>query len=546
MGNNGTNALIEELKTQNEDFEFYPTTDEIIIALVKNIKKLDDNSNHYDFSFRSILDIGAGNGKVLSAVEKVFDGVKLYAIEKAEILKTLIKKGFYLVGTDFKEQSLLDKTMSVTFCNPPYSEYQDWAVKIIRESCSSYVYLVIPQRWVTSSDIADAITYRETEAEVIGSFSFINSEDRKARAVVNLIRIKLPTQTDDAFDKFFNEEFKDLKERFKANREGKADEIKGNKFSGLVVGENYVRALVEMYNADIENIKSNYMKVKELDVKLLDEFDISVEKILDLLKVKLKGLKNLYWKELLSRMDKITSRLISKKRNVLFDKLNDSGYVDFTESNIYAVVLWILENSSNYIDEQVLIVYEDLMSKANCKNYKSNHRVFENDDWRYNQEKPTHVYLDFRIILQSWGVLDYGYRDGNFARLSESACERVKDLLTVANNLGFITDSTDRRLFNWVVDPCWVAGKPQSFYYVRNGERGILFEVKAHKNGNMHIRLNQKFALALNVEYGRLKGWIHSKENAAEELKDVKAAQYFKTNYSLLSSPFIQIGEYYE
>ena len=551
MNNLNMIALVTKLKNENEDFEFYPTTDEIIMAFIRNLKKLDSDSYSYNFSFNSILDIGAGNGKVLNAVEKAFnteyDSIKLYAIEKAETLKNLINQGIYLIGTDFNEQSLLDKTMSVTFCNPPYSEYQKWAVKIIRESCSQYIYLVIPQRWINSRDISEALKYRDAEAEIIGNFGFQDAEDRKARAIIDLIRIKLSTEKDDAFDRFFNEEFKELKDKMgkpkdKYSYESQEDKVK-EKFHHLVTGENYIKALVTMYNLDIENIQQNYLSVKYLDVALLKEFDISVEKILTLLKEKLKGLKNLYWHELIGRMDKITSRLIGKKRNMLLDKLNENGYVDFTESNIYAIVLWILKNAGSYIDEQLLDVYEELMSQANCKNYKSNKRVFEQDNWRYNQEKPTHVFLDFRLVLYCWGALEHNYSGDSKHTLTENASEHIRDLLTIANNLGFICNSGDGRLYRWSRDEVWIAGKPQIFEY-RDKQKftpHVLFEVKAHKNGNLHIRLNQKFALALNVEYGRLKGWIHSKDNAEEELSDSNAGLYFKTNYSLLSSPFIQI-----
>jgi hypothetical protein len=60
-----------------------------------------------------------------------------------------------------------------------------------------------------------------------------------------------------------------------------------------------------------------------------------------------------------------------------------------------------------------------------------------------------------------------------------------------------------------------------------------LFEVRAFLNGNMHIRLNQKFALALNVEHGRLKGWIKTAAEAVEELGDVGAAERFNSCFRL-------------
>lgn len=122
-----TNALLKTVKANNEDFEFYPTTDEIIFRLIKDLKSWNDlDSDNYlrQFNFNSILDIGAGTGKVLSAIGKECN-VKLYAIEKADTLKQLLDENVYVIGTDFYQQSLLDKTVDITFCNPPYSKYDE-------------------------------------------------------------------------------------------------------------------------------------------------------------------------------------------------------------------------------------------------------------------------------------------------------------------------------------------------------------------------------------------------------------------------------------
>jgi len=535
-------SLIVDIKAKKEDFEFYPTTDEIIFQMIKDIKNI-DTSYSRRFGFSSILDIGAGTGKVLKALKKEFTDIDLFAIEKAETLKQLLDHSIYIIGTDFNEQSLLDKTVSITFCNPPYSKFKEWSTKIIRESCSPHIYLVIPKRWSESIEIKEALKYRDAKYKVIGEFSFQDAEDRKARAIVNLLRIELSTEKEDAFERFFNEEFKELKEKFGDDSEQSyqvKQEEKENKFCGLVLGTDYCKNLVQMYNAEINKIKNNYLYVGKLDADLLKEFDITPSKILDLLRDRLKGLKNLYWHELISRMTEITSRLISTKRRKLLDTLNENGHVDFTESNIYAVVLWILKNAGSYIDEQVIDVYEELMSNANCRNYKSNKKVFEGDHWRYKQEKPSHVFLDFRLVVRYWGCLEQrSYSQDTGYTLSETACEHIRDLCTVANNLGFI-NFTDNRLYHYGDQP-WRPGKPQFFHCNYKNKSEMLFEVKAHKNGNLHIRLNQKFALALNVEFGRLKGWIHEAKEASEELQDKEAAQYFKSNFSLLRSPFLAI-----
>jgi len=67
------NQLIAQLKEVDQDFEFYPTTDEIIgklIADLRGIKAATDGGHYGDQQIRSFLDIGAGNGKVIRAVKE--------------------------------------------------------------------------------------------------------------------------------------------------------------------------------------------------------------------------------------------------------------------------------------------------------------------------------------------------------------------------------------------------------------------------------------------------------------------------------------------
>jgi hypothetical protein len=104
--------------------------------------------------------------------------------------------------------------------------------------------------------------------------------------------------------------------------------------------------------------------------------------------------------------------------------------------------------------------------------------------------------------------------------------------LTLAYNLGFNCSTGDYRLDRWNKE-VWVPGKHQIFEYRKDGVVDTLLEIKCHLNGNIHMRMNQKFALALNVEYGRLKGWLRTPQEASSELDDINASTYFKTNYLL-------------
>lgn len=546
-------VLIRELKEAGEDREFYPTTNEIIATLCRCIG-LKDADGRRPRGKHSVLDIGAGNGKVLNAVKERCGIDDLHAIEKSPILCAQLDKDIMIVGTDFNEQSLLSKKVDVIFCNPPYSDFEAWAEKIIRQAASKVVFLVLPVRWEKSLRIADALKFRQVTARTVGKFDFEDAEDRRARAVVHLIRVDFFTDShserdaEDAFDRSFEEQFADLLNKFKASEarpDGeKAERDGGEKadhaFTGLVAGPNYPAAIVELYNQEMANIHRNYKLVAQLDVSLLKEFSIEPKTILKCLKARLSGLKKDYWMELFSRLDSITSRLTSQSRKQLLERLHHHVDVDFTVSNILEIVLWVIKNANSYIDSQLISVYEKMVDKCNVQLYKSNQKTWVENGWRYGQGDTfnTHFALDYRIVTHRIGGINAEFSG---CKLDQRACEFIADLRTIARNLGFQSPTHfDGRLDHWERNT-WQAGSLEQFA-LASGE--LLFDVRAFKNGNLHLRLKQDFILALNVEHGRLKGWLRNAQEAAEELQDQKAAQYFNGNQRIeAGSGFAMLGD---
>jgi hypothetical protein len=579
-------SLITTLQEQGQDFEFYPTTNEIIAKLVSDLR----HQKHEflgDEGMSSVLDIGAGSGKVLRALREAtwtrWDGgeesplfTSLYAIEKSPLLCDELDADIFIVGTEFHEQSLVSKQVDVTFCNPPYSEFVQWTAKIIRESASKLVYLVIPVRWQASEEIKAAVKFRDAETKVLGEYSFVSAEDRQARAQVHLIRIELNQRKDDAFDRFFDEQFGELKAKFghKGKRTDEDDdeqvsEEENPRFRDLVVGPSYPDRMVELYNAEMDHVRKNYDLVTKLDADLLKEFDITPARILGCLKARMAGMRNTYWQELIGNMGQVTDRLCAKKREALLTRLNRSGAVDFTLGNIHAVILWVLKNANQYLDEQLIETFEAMVEKANVRNYKSNQRVFTFDRWRYAEENPTHIALEYRLVLSRCGGVGRGAFSSDKG-LSERGAEFIGDLMTVARNLGFQPASPRPRK-----NDEWKVGETRTFDMVKKWEVGDkvpwtensrrtivdkvqlddgswqfclgrdewvhekampgepLMDVRAFYNSNMHVRLNQQFALALNVEYGRLKGWLKTGAEAAEELQDERAGEFFMSHVRL-------------
>lgn len=527
------NPLVPLLKESDQDFEFYPTTQEIIDRMVADLAYLREERFTDYGRLESALDIGAGSGKVLLALREKAEIRSLYAIEKSTLLCERMDADIFIVGTEFGEQSLVSKQVDLTFCNPPYSEFEDWAVKIVRESASRLLYLVIPERWGQSHAIVDALRYRNAKTEVVGRFDFLESEDRAARAKVQLLRIELSSDKDDAFDRFFSAQFADLEAKFKGRRSDDSAETeprKDSKLDALVVGTNYPERLVALYDDELDHIRRNYDLVRELDADLLREFEVYPARILGCLKARLAGLRNQYWQELFSNMKPVTNRLTTKKRNAMLGRLNRSGNVDFTLGNIHAVLIWVLKNANAYLNEQVLELFDQMVSTANVRNYVSNQRPFVHDRWRYNQEKPTHIALEYRLVLANVGGIRRGY---SFEKgLADSAGDFLGDLLTVAHGMGFIGDTGDFRLTR-AGRAQWESGRLETFRALADGGNEVLFEVRGFLNGNLHLRINQKLALALNVEVGRLRGWVKSGQEAADELGDENAVRYFGTSLQL-------------
>lgn len=575
--------LIQQLKDAGQDHEFYPTTKEIIACL------LADMQEHH--SSGSLLDIGAGNGKVLKALSEPKDMHlgPLYAIEKSTLLQQQMDADILVIGTEFAEQSLFSKPVDVVFCNPPYSQFEQWMIKIIREAAAKCVYLVVPRRWQDNTRITDAIKYRgvlmpdapdpETKrwkdesdedyrfrrrfdepanrVHILGEFDFEDAEDRRARAKVHLLRIDLNNTSrgrsetnDDPFERFFKEQFADLIGKFgpeeqKREIDDPTEPERPQRFP-LTVGGDYIETVVGLYLAEMANIERNYRLVAELDVDLLREFEIYPSKIMACLKQRLSGLKNDYWQELFGKMSKLTDRLTRKSRESLLKTLQAHVQVDFTVGNIHAVVLWALKNVNRYLNSQLIAVYELMVDKCNVQNYTSNQRTWQQEDWRYNNRredlrKNSHYALDYRIVMQSVGGLstyeyDWDKRTNN--QLKGECFDFLQDLLTIANNLGFMTSTQPIQLCRGAYE--WQSNSKEEFFFTnaKSHKRELLFDARAFKNGNLHLRLNQRFILALNVEHGRLKGWIRSGEEAAAELGDLQAAQHFNTHLQLpMSKP---------
>jgi Domain of unknown function (DUF4942) len=540
-------TLVRALKDANEDWEWYATSSEMIGLICKDMTRSLRHSNYSNYSV-SFLDVGAGDGRVLTTlkenIERWDKGVTLevYAIEKSKIHIRNMPKAVVVVGTDFHEQTLVDKPFDRAFCNPPYSEYEEWTTKLIREASVGVLYLVIPDRWRKVKAISEAIKLRACEIHSLGFSDFLNA-DRRARARVEIVKVVFGKKATAAFDSAIEEMLPDLKNFDLPPDVVKAEQPKEDEWKRDVApsSDNMLEALVMAYDGELRHLIETYRGVSKLDPVLLDELGVTKHTILNGLHGKTANLKTKYWKMLFDRFPPITKRLATKQRNAFLASLEGKAIIDFTEPNIFATLCWVTKWCNSYFDEQLIDLYKRLADYCNVSKYKSNQRVWGQGRWRYLQEeeKFTHYKLEYRLVLESTNRIAsnsvfFSERNG----LGQSAFEYLLDLVTIANNLRFETDDSPKNYG-------WRAGKLNTIM-LNNGEP--LVAVRAYKNGNSHWRVNKKVMLAINVEAGRLLGWLHSPEEAAEELKATKAEaaqiqEMFDSSFRISTNNILKLGD---
>ena len=514
-----TRQLVKLIKEDNSDFEYYPTTEPMLSCIKADIEK----GTRDDYS---VLDCGAGDGRVLMALT---NGTR-YAIEKSVPLLAAMDKSIFVVGTEFAEQTLIDKKVSIIFSNPPYSCYVSWVVKIIREANAGGIYFVIPERWKISEEIRQALKSRDADAKAIGHFDFHNAE-RQARAKVDIVRVDLggmrrhsfghPDR--DPFDLWFEENFKihigrteESKFEFARRKKSSLNEKLEN---ALVIGSDVVAALVSLYQSELDQMMQNYKRIEELDPELLEEMNVNISGLKGALRLKIEGLKDTYWRELFGKLGVITEKLASNSRKRMLEKLQKHIHVDFTETNARAVALWSIKNGNGYFDSQLVELMESMIEKANVVLYKSNNKIFTEDQWRYirHDGRLDKFMFDYRMVLTRCGGINRStWRSEQTSHgLDVRAAEFLGDVITVAGNIGFDTRETDR-----AEQLVWSSGKKHVFYYKDHGtaEKKPLFDARVYLNGNIHIRFNPILILRMNCEFGRLKGWLRDQEHAADEL----------------------------
>lgn len=521
---------LELLQSCNEDCQWYPTTEEIIEALKNDLLKYgityynelirseikprkhyneQEGQETYSLSIDTMLDIGAGDGRVLKALK----ANKKYAIEIAQTqADDLIRQGIFLIGRDFYKTSLSFDKYGVVFCNPPYSTYEDWAKTIIQTSNFDVLYLVLPIRW-ENTNIKNIIDDLKYEYSIVGQYDFSNA-DREARAKVHLIRInakwKNVSRGDrnytsqetiiDAFERWVTENIADFSEAIE-------EDYKVREETHLSLVKKPIDKLLDDYEEEKKILFEAFKTIGKLPINIIQMFGQDKKSMIETLRKSIKNLKYKYWKACFSQLEIVRNRMTRKTVNDIFQKILEFGTLDFNVENVYSIIIWIINNTNIGITEQICDVFEKMAKPDYIKAYKSN-KHWEKGDWDYrNEGKYTLGDLDYRVV---------------FPVYAESYCSNLTildDFIVVCKNLGFVfADNTPSPNLN-------LSRELQTFY-LANGE--VAFTLRYYSgNKNAHLKISKNILMKFNIEVAKIKKWVHSAEQASEEMdipKDEAAA----------------------
>jgi len=530
-----TAEKIRTLEVANADFEWYPTTDEIINDMKSDIMSLFKKEiighwtdrEYFDTSgrknegliIRSFLDVGTGDGYIFQNFKnlEIMTIKDAYGIEIAQpFVEDLIQKDdVFLIGRDFFRTSLVDKQFSVIFSNPPYSRYMPWVVRLLQEANFALMYLVIPVRWEQNEEIT--IHMKRYDVENIGEYDFQHG-DRPARARVNLIRIMKPSRrnrremsreehesedNEDSFDRWIYEHI--------GSFEGNEQEPEIEEEKNLKLSRGTISDMVESYEFEMNSLLEAFKALAKLPCRIIDDLGMNKDKIIRQIKKNIENLKNTYWQLTFKKLDAINRRLTKNTSNEMLYRMREFRTLDFNEDNIYSIVLWVIRNFNKYTAQQILEVFDALTDQGYIRAYKSNIHWLK-DDWRYSKwnggkGKPEKYILDYRIVTHCY-CSQYRSCDNDSI---------MNDLMVVFESLGYPIPT-------WEHPDYTQDGSLQEFHtrFMGKGrdyseKTEVAFTARLYKNQNLHLKINEKIMLRFNVEVARLRNWINGPDDIARE-----------------------------
>ena len=382
---------------------YYPTPSPLIKKMAAKIQ----NKNA-----KTYLDPSAGKGDIIEHIKEVhrYSGnIRVDAIEINETLQaTLRGKNINVIDSDFLTFSGPDK-YDVIIANPPFSEGDKHLLKAINIMyCGEIIFLLNAetlknQHTNTRKLLAKKLTRLNADIEYIQD-AFLDAE-RITPVEVALVHIKIENQVEDDLFAGADNKAADTQEKIETDNE--------------IQTQNMIKNMVDDFNRTVKvgtetlinyyqnyNHISKYIKITNKDGKASSDYHTNDTTLTSILQKKLnqflQEVRKSYWTNVL-QLEPVKKRLTTTKREAFYHQLQKQSYMDFTEYNIRAFVLNIINSYRKTLEEAVVELFDKFTRKYTWDEEFHNGNVHYFNGWKTNKA----FFVNKKVIMPYFNFTDY-------------------------------------------------------------------------------------------------------------------------------------------
>ena len=474
------------------DKNFFPTPKNLINKMLAKIKNNPEK----------ILEPSAGKGDIVDALKdsgRTYGGCRyeISAIEKDEtLIATLRGKGTTVIDSDFLLFSAPDK-FDLIIANPPFDRGGEHLLKAIDIMYRGQIIFLLNAETVKKSHTKTkqllARKLKEFGADIEYHTGMLQNAERKTNVEVALIDITIDRKIeDDLFDGVVDRTT-EIEDKVKDNQE-------------LSTGLN-VKELVAEYNQIVKigtetligyyknhNKIGRYIGINRKAEEYESEMDLTGKMQWQLNKF-LKVLRTDFWKRTLE-LKEVKNRLTEKKRSEFETQIDKVCDMDFTENNIRAFVLNLINNYEKTLTEAVLDIFDLFTIRHKWDGgdlHEKNIHYF--NGWKTNKA----FKVGKKVIIPVNSSYANSFIDWDGWKLNYTSERFLSDIDIVMNYFDGMSDYIS------IADALTSGFKTGE----NKGLRSSYFTITAHKKGTIHLTFNSDDILRrFNIAACKGKKWL--------------------------------------
>jgi methylase of polypeptide subunit release factors len=469
--------------------DFYPTPKNLIEKMWNKVSK----KNH-----KYILEPSAGKGDIVDFINEKGsrswsgNSYEIHAIEiEPELQATLLGKGIKLVDSDFLEYEGLEQ-YDLIIANPPFSEGDKHLLKAIDILYSGEIVFLLNAETLknpyshTRQLLCRRLEELGADIEYIRD-SFVNAE-RITSVEVALIHIKIQGNYEADFLSGADEKAEDVDVDYKIEEDNEIAHRK-NVANLVIQYKQALQAGLELLDVFFKNYKKiwPYFGINGKRKRDNETFpDLVKNRVNDFIH----DLRKSYWGTAFE-LPEFKRNLTSDAKKSLEIQIQNCSSLEFSEKNIYTVLLNIINNYENTLMNETLKLFDTMTVKYAWHEELHTKNVHYFNGWKTNQ-----AYRVNNKVVLPWMNCFCSY---NSKLIPSDTANKLNDIDKVMNFFAGLPEYVS------IVDALTIALRESK----NRGVESTFFKISAFKKGTVHLEFKDEDILRrFNITACRGKNWL--------------------------------------